>query len=72
MALKLDIQVLRYYLKLTCEYRTHTLPNTEVGIGKDHGKSCMKVRPPLVRHLVRIRLLGPQITNVKSERGKLN
>ena len=50
-AIKLDIQALISYLKLTCEYELHIQPNTEVSAAKDHGKNYMKVRPPLVRHL---------------------
>ena len=50
-AFKLDKQALRSYLKLTCEYELHILPNTKVSDAKDHGKSYMKVRPPLVCHL---------------------
>ena len=33
------------------------LPNTKVSAAKDHGKNYMKVRPPLVRHLWRNRVL---------------
>ena len=54
---KLDKQAPRSYLKLTCEYELHILPNTEVRTIKDHGKSYMKVRPPMVRHLLHNRLL---------------
>ena len=50
-ALKLGIQALRSYLKLTCEYELHTLSNAKVGAAKDHGGNYMKVRPSLVRHL---------------------
>ena len=50
-SLKLGIQALRSYLKLICEYEFHTLLN----IAKDHGKNYMKVRPPLVSHLLRNR-----------------
>ena len=57
MALKLGSQALRSYLKLACEYKLHILPNTEVSTAKDHGKNYMKVRPPMVRHLLRNRLL---------------
>ena len=51
IALNLGIQVLRSYLKLTCEYEIHLLTNTEVSTAKNHSESYMKVRPPLVRHL---------------------
>ena len=48
---KLNKQALRSYLKLTCEYEFHILPNTKVSAAKDHGKNYMKVRPRLVRHI---------------------
>ena len=48
---KLDKQALRNYLKLTCEYELHILPNTKVSAAKDHGKNYMKVRQSVVRHL---------------------
>ena len=57
MALKIVIQVLISYLKLTCEYELHIFSNTKVGAPKDHGENCMKVWPPLVCHLLSIRLL---------------
>ena len=60
MAFKIDEQVLRSYLKLTCEYELHVLPNTKVSTAKDHGKNYMKVRPPMVRHLLRNRLLSQE------------
>ena len=47
----LRVHGLRSYLKLTCEYELHILPNTKVSAAKDHGKNYMKARPPLVRHL---------------------
>ena len=50
-AFNLDKQVLRSYLKLTCEYELYISSNTKVSAAKDHGKNYMKVRPPLVRHL---------------------
>ena len=49
MAFKLDKQALRNYLKLSCEYELHIVPNTEVSTTEDHGKNYMKVRPPMVR-----------------------
>ena len=55
-ALILGTQSLRSYLKLTCEYEFHILPNTKVSIAKDHGENYKKVRPSLVRHLLRNRL----------------
>ena len=57
MALKLGIYPLRRYLTLICEYELHTLPNSEVSVAKDHGEDYIKVRPLLVRHLLRNRLL---------------
>ena len=56
-ALKLDVQALRSYLRPICEYELYTLPNKKVSAAKDHGKNYMKDRPPLVRHLLRNRLL---------------
>ena len=50
-ALKLSMDAMGNYLKLTCEYELHTLSNGKVGAGKDHGENYMKVRPPLARHL---------------------
>ena len=44
-------------LKLICEYELHSLPNKIVSGPKVHGKSYINVRPPLVRHLLRNRLL---------------
>ena len=56
-ALKFLMQALRSYLILTCEYELLTLWNAKVGAAKDHGENYMKVRPPLVHHLQRNRLL---------------
>ena len=56
-ALILGVDALRSYLKLICEYELHSLPNKKVSGGKDHGKDYIKVRLPLVRHLLRNRLL---------------
>ena len=39
-------------------YELHILSNANVSAAKDHGESYMKVRPPLVRHLLRNCLLG--------------
>ena len=59
MALKLGIQALRsYYMKLTCEYELHILPNTKISAPKDDGENYMKVRPTLDHHLLRNRLLN--------------
>ena len=46
-ALILGVDALRSYLKL------NSLPNKKVSDAKDHGKNYIKVRPPLVRHLLR-------------------
>ena len=51
-ALILRVHALRSYLKLICEYERHNLPNKNVSGAKDHGKNCIKVKPPLVRHLL--------------------
>ena len=58
MALKLGIQALGSYLKLTCKYVLYILSSTKVSAAKDHGENSTKVRPPLVRHLQRNRLLS--------------
>ena len=55
-ALTSAVHALRRYLKLICEYELHSLPNKKVSGAKDHGKKYIKVRPPLVRHLLRNRL----------------
>ena len=62
-ALIFGVHALRSYLKLICEYELHSLPNTKVNAAKDHGKNYMKIRPPLVRHLLRNRLLLKQAIN---------
>ena len=51
-ALKLAVHALRSYLSLICEHELYILPNKKVSTTKDHGKICMKDRPPLVRHLL--------------------
>ena len=51
-ALKLDVQALRSYLSLICEYELYILPNKKISTTKDHGKNYMKDRPSLVRHLL--------------------
>ena len=43
------------YLKLSCQYELHISPNTRVSPAKDYGENYIKVRPPLVRHLLRNR-----------------
>ena len=50
-ALILGVHALRNYLKLTCEYEFHILPNKKVSVAKDHGESNIKVRPPMVCQL---------------------
>ena len=50
-ALKLSIQALGSYLKLTGEYELHILSNTKVDAAKDLGKNYMKIRAPLVCRL---------------------
>ena len=57
-ALILGLHALRSYLKLICEYELYSLPNKKVNGAKDHGKNYMKVRPPLVRHLLRNHLFS--------------
>ena len=54
-ALTLGVHALRSYLKLICEYELHSFRNKKVSGAKDHGKNYIKVRPPLVRHLLRYR-----------------
>ena len=66
-ALQFKAEVLRSHLRLVCEYELYTLPNKKVSAAKDHGKNYMKDRPPLIRHLLRDRLLQnnkKQTTNV--------
>ena len=53
----LGVHALRIYLKLICEYELHSLPNKNVNRAKNHGKNYIKVRPALVCHLLRNRLL---------------
>ena len=60
MALILGVHALRSYLKLICEYEFQRLPNKKVSGAKDHGENCIKVRPPLVHHLLRNRLFKRQ------------
>ena len=54
--LKLSIQALRSYLKLSCEYELHILPITKTSAAEDEDKNYIKVRPPLVHHVLRNRL----------------
>ena len=55
-ALILGVHALRSYLKIICEYELHSLPNKKDSSSKDHGKNHIKVRPPLIRHLLPHRL----------------
>ena len=50
-ALKLNVQALRSYLNLICEYELYTLPNKKDSTAKAHSKNYIIVRPPLVRHV---------------------
>ena len=61
-ALILGVHPLISYLKLICEDELHSLPNKQVNGEKDHGKNYIKVRPPLVRHLLCNRLWGGEQT----------
>ena len=56
-ALRSGVHALRSYLKLICEYELHSLPIRKVSGAKDHRENYIKVRPPLVGHLLRNRLL---------------
>ena len=56
-ALILVVQTLGSYLKLICKNELHNLPNKTVSGANDHGKNYIKVKRPLVRHLLRNRLL---------------
>ena len=44
-------------LKLIYECELHSLPNKTASGAKDHGKNYIKIRPPLVRYLLRNRVL---------------
>ena len=57
-ALILCVHALRNYLKLFCEHELYSLPNKKDCGAKDHGKSYIKVRPSLVRHLLRNRVFS--------------
>ena len=59
----LGVDALRSYLKLICEHELHILPNKKVSAAKYRGKNYIKVRPPLVRHLLRNRLLAYNMKN---------
>ena len=60
----LSVHALRISLKLICEYELRSLPNKKVSGAKDHGKSYIKVRPPLVRHLLRNCLLHKNVPSL--------
>ena len=55
-ALILGVHALRSYLNPVCEYELHSLPSKKVSGAKDHGKNYIKVRLPLVSHLLHNRL----------------
>ena len=55
-ALILGLQALMSYLRLTYEYESYALPDAKISTTKDHGENYMKVKPPMVRHLLRNRL----------------
>ena len=55
--LKLGMQALRSYLKVTCKHEVHILSYTKFSAAMDHGENYAKVRPHLVHHLLRKRLL---------------
>ena len=50
--LKLGIQNLGSYMRLTHEYELDILSNTEAGHAKVHGENYMKLRPLLACHLL--------------------
>ena len=56
-ALIFRVHALRSYLKLICEYELYNLPDKNISGAKDHGENYIKVRPPLVRLLLRNHLL---------------
>ena len=66
-ALKFGTQSLRSYSKVTCEYELHILPNTKFSTAKDHGENYIKIRPPLVHHLLSNRLLVTHLITDKTE-----
>ena len=53
-ALILGVHALRSYLKLIYEYEPHSLSNKKVSGAKDHGKNCIKVKPPLVCQAIKV------------------
>ena len=55
-ALKLDVQTLRGFLSLICEYELYILPNKKVSTVKDHGRNYMKDRPLILPYKVKFGL----------------
>ena len=70
-ALILGVHVLRSYLKPICEYELHSLTNKKVSGAKDDGKNYIKVRPALVRDLLRNCLFYWFLWGFKSQSNKL-
>ena len=62
MALKVAIQTLKSYLKLTFEHEFHNIPNSEDSAAKDDSHNYIKVKSPIVCHLLRNRLLLQTLT----------
>ena len=50
--LKLGIQNLESYMRLTCEYELDILSNTKVGLAKVDSENYIKLRPLLAHHLL--------------------
>ena len=46
-ALVSGVDALKSYLKLIYEHELHILPNKKVSAAKYHGKTYIKIRPPL-------------------------
>ena len=42
-AVKLTIETLKSYLKVSCKYELHIFPNTKVSVANYHGKNYVKV-----------------------------
>ena len=55
--LKLNVEALRSYSSLICEYELYILPDKKVSTAKNHGETYLKDRPHLVCHLLRNCLL---------------
>ena len=58
IALILGVQTLRSYLRPTYEYEFHTYQIKKLVFRKHHGENYMKVRRPVVHHLLRNPLLS--------------